>query len=125
MCSSDIHIYIDCSNRYQVTGILFWRTGVCLPVPLCKRFFNPVFVFLFFFVFAHAFAVVAVVLCHPPSSPRMSEPERDGGSVPEEQEEERCRQGPPLQGPLPIQLQTLLGARIVKLARIPLLSVVY
>ena len=51
MCSSDIHIYIDCSNRYQVTGILFWRTGVCLPVPLCKRFFNPVFVFLFFFSF--------------------------------------------------------------------------
>lgn len=42
------------------------------------------------------------------------EPECDGGRVPEEQEEGRPRQDPPLQGPLSMQLQTLLGARIVK-----------
>ena len=43
----------------------------------------------------------------------ISEPEFDGGDIPEEQEEERRRQGPSLQGPLPLQLQTLLGFRVV------------
>lgn len=96
--------------------VLVWCVYRSLPVPTCLFIWQPDF---------HLFLCVSFVDSRDRRRGRrlpvtrrlrlecLSEPERDGSRVPEEPKEERCRQGTALQGPLPMQLQTLLGARVV------------